>query len=176
MDTQQNSDTLDTLLSSRGLFLRRALKFFALVSFSLSLSSCRKGPPLPALRGISSKDYDNMHAIGEVFLKGNPIKSFDIGLALDNYIYGHPSPLSTSADIHELASLISSRLASLSLDLSFTPLSRLSPKAREARLLAWQKSDSKLKRGLYNLLCSVCFFLLGSNHDFLRYTGYLNGK
>ena len=169
------SSGIDTLLSSRGLFLRTALKCFGLAAFSFSLSSCRQGP-LPPLRGISPRDYDNIHSIGEIFLKGNPIKNFDIGAALDNYIYGHPSPLPTRADIHELAALPSSRLASLSLDLSFTPLSQLDPKAREERLLSWQRSNSKLKRGLYNLLCALCFFLLGSNHDFLVYTGYLNGK
>ncbi len=157
---------------SRRSFLGAVIKIVALGSFGFVDSACQR-KEIPPLRGISSQEYLNMEALAKVFLKNNPIKNFDIGKALDNYVYGHPSPLQSRDKIHELASLPSSLLASLFLDLSFTPLVKLNIEQREKRLLAWRDSPLELKRGLYRVLHTTCFFLLGSSHDFLHYTGYL---
>ncbi len=161
---------------SRSSFIGIILKTFALCSFLGKTIHCRDNPN--NLAGISTSDYQNINAIGEIFLEKNPIKNFNIGMSLDNYLYGHPQPLPNPhrSNIHELINVGSSYVVSLALDFSLTPLSSLAPKERKQRLLSWRDSKSETKRSIYNLLCSLCFLLLASEPEFLRYTGYLNGK
>ncbi len=156
------------------ILLAKGISFFTF-SFFLTNTQCQT-KKTPKLRGISNQEYHNIHAIGDIFLKDHPITNFDIGKAMDDYIYGHPHPLENQSQLHELASLPSSLAASLMLDTSFQTLSDLNREDREKRLLAWKQSNSALKRGLYNLFHSFCFFLLGTSHAYLVYTKYKNEK
>ncbi len=158
---------------SRGMFLRGSLKLFALTSIGMGASACAPAG-LPALRGLSAQQYLNMNAIAEVFLAGNPIPDFDLGLAFDDYLFGKASPLPQPAldKALELADVPSSILAALVLDGSLTTLVQLDPAKREARMLAWQQSDSVLKRGLFNIMRSTCFFMLSNRREWNAYCGY----
>ena len=157
---------------SRTGFLGLALKIFAIFSFSSFGAGCNRNAKAPNLRGISEDDYFNFHALGEIFLEGNPIKEFDIGKSLDDYLYGHPYPLPTIKIVHELAEVPSSYLAALALDFSFTPLAKLSKEDRLKRLNSWRDSSSAMKRGAYSIMKQFCYFLLSSNKDYQKYVGY----
>ncbi len=157
---------------SRNSFLGFAIKIFAIVSFSSFGTNCSHPGNIPKLRGISEDEYMNFHALGEIFLEGNPIKNFDIGKSLDDYLYGHPYPLPTIKIVHELAEVPSSYLAALALDFSFTPLAKLSKEDRLKRLNSWKDSSSAMKRGAYSIMKQFCYFLLSSNKDYQKYVGY----
>lgn len=101
---------------SRNSFLKISLKAFAITALSIEGVNCGNSLTTPALRGISPEEYFNMRSLGEIFLEGNPIANFDLGKALDDYVYGHPSPLPTKELVHELAGAPSSILAALVLD------------------------------------------------------------
>lgn len=159
----------------RRVFLRRAIQAFAATSVvvgggSLGLQ-CGPGGDVPELRGISQQEYRNMRAIQEVILRGLPF-GFDLGLALDQYVYGHPHPLPTKDLVHELAGAPSSWLAALLLDGSLTTLVALPPEKREARMLKWQASDDVMQRGLYNILRQTSFFLVSMTREYNEYCGY----
>ena len=159
------------LTMSRAAFLRGSIKLFALTS--LTMSGVDRGPSsIPSLKGISAQEYRNMNAVGEVFLADSPFPDFDLGQALDDYVFGHPSPLDTKDIVRELAGAPSSYLAAIVLDGSMTPLVKLSRAEREARMLGWKKSDNIMKRGLYNILRQTTFFLLSSSPALPRYAGY----
>lgn len=113
-----------------------------------------------------------MNAVGEVFLADTPFPDFDLGRALDDYVFGHPSPLDTKDIVRELAGAPSSYLASLVLDGSFKTLVQLPREQREQRMLGWKNSDNVMKRGLYNILRQTCFFLLSSSPALQAYAGY----
>ncbi|MBK8397852.1 MAG: hypothetical protein IPL26_21765 [Leptospiraceae bacterium] len=157
---------------SRNTFLKLTVKAFAITALSIEGVNCGKTLVTPALKGISQEEYFNMQCLAEIFLKDNPVSDFDLGKALDDYIYGHPSPIPTKDIIHELAGAPSSILASLILDFSFTPLVKLNLEDREKRLLSWKNSDSKMKRGLFGVLRQTSMFLLSSNKEYQKYIGY----
>lgn len=157
---------------SRNQFLRFAIKAFAITALSIEGVNCGNSLTTPTLKGISTEEYFNMKAMAEIFLDGNPVPNFDLGKALDDYIYGHPSPIPTKDLIHELAGAPSSILAALILDFSITPLVKLNKEDREKRLLSWKHSNSQMKRGLFGILRQTCMFLLASNKDYQRAIGY----
>lgn len=152
------------------------LKLFAKVSAVLYIGSktigCAAHGNIPKLKGISENDYLGFHAIQKVFLEGNPVSDFDLGLALDNYVYGHPYPIETEDLILFLAGIPSSTLIAFALDFSFTPLSELNKDEMEKRLLSWKTSSLVMKRGLYSILRQFSFFLLSSDKRFQTYMGY----
>ena len=158
---------------SRNAFLNGSLKVFALTSLAVGgAAGCASD--VPELRGLSEQQYHNMNAIGEVFLKDNPLPDFDLGLAFDEYLFGktYPLPEPALAKALELAGVPSSILAALVLDGSFTTLVGLDVAAREERMLAWKASDSQLKRGLYNIMRGTCFYMLSSRPEWYEYCGY----
>lgn len=157
---------------SRNTFLKISIKVFAITALSIEGINCGRTLVTPILKGISTEEYFNMHSVAEIFLEGNPVPEFDIGKALDDYIYGHPSPIPTKDLIHELAGAPSSILAALLLDFSLTPLAKLNKEEREKRLLGWKNSSSQMKRGLFGILRQTCMFLLASNKDYQRSIGY----
>lgn len=157
---------------SRNKFLKISIKIFAITTLSIEGVNCGSFLKTPTLKGISQEEYFNMNSISEIFLNGNPIPDFDLGKALDDYIYGHPSPISTKDLIHELAGAPSSILAALLLDFSITPLVKLNPEEREKRLLSWKNSNSQMKRGLFGVLRQFSMFLLSSSKDYQKSLGY----
>lgn len=164
---------LEPFTLSRNRFLKFTLKCFALTAVSLKGINCGSGLPLPSLRGISEEEYHNFRSLQEVFLQDCPIANFDLGLALDNYVYGHPYPIDTESVIQLLASIPSSILAAIFLDFSFTPLAKLPPVERLERLKAWKTSSLGLKRGVYLILRQTSFFLLSSDKEYQKFVGYL---
>ncbi len=157
---------------SRNGFLKISLKAFAITALSIEGVNCGNSLTAPALRGISSEEYFNMRSLGEIFLEGNPIANFDLGKALDDYVYGHPSPLPTKELVHELAGAPSSILAALVLDFSITPLVKLNREDREKRLLSWKNSSSRTKRGLFAVLRQFSMYLLSSSKEYQKSIGY----
>lgn len=149
------------------------MKCFALTSVSASAIACKESRKAPDLRGLSPEHYWNFKSIQEVFLQDNPVPEFDLGLALDQYMYGHPSPIETESVILLLAGIPSSVLAAIALDFSFVPLSSLSIADREERLKSWKYSKWQIKRGAYTILRQTSFFLLSSNKEYQRFVGYL---
>jgi len=164
---------LETFIFSRNRFIKFALKCFALTAISIKGVNCGPGLVTPGLRGISPEAYHNFKSLQEVFLKDSPIPNFDLGLALDNYVYGHPYPIETESVLQLLVSLPSSVLAAMALDFSFTPIAKLPPDEREKRLLSWKTSPLGLKRGVYSILRQISFFLLSSDKEYQKYVGYL---
>lgn len=156
---------------NRSAFLRGSIKLFALTSLTLAGVDCTPRE-VPKLHGISEQEYRNINAIAEIFLIDSPVAGFDAGKAFDDYVFGHPSPLDTKDTALELAGVPSSRLASLVLDASFTPLVQLSKEDRLKRMLGWKASDNPMKRGLFNTFRQTTFFLLSSSAAFTAYTGY----
>ncbi|TGL63190.1 hypothetical protein EHQ58_01245 [Leptospira ognonensis] len=153
--------------------MKFALKCFALTAVSLKGVNCGPGLVTPGLRGISPEAYHNFKSLQEVFLKDSPVPNFDLGLALDKYIYGHPYPIETESVLQLLLSLPSSILAAIALDFSFTPMVKLSAEEREKRLLSWKTSSLGLKRGVYSIFRQISFFLLSSDKEYQKYVGYL---
>ena len=80
------------------------------------------------------------------FLDSNPIPDFDLGKALDDYIYGHPSPLPTKNLVHELAGAPLHCYAFI-LDFSFTPLVKLNKEDREKDYCHGKVRHLKRKEG-----------------------------
>lgn len=159
-------------LISRNRFLKTLLAVSAALSAPWTFQSCSPVGPTPKLRGITAEEYHGMNAVAEVFLENNPIEGFDFGLGFDQYIYGHPYPIETEAVLKYLASIPISRLISLVLDFSFTPLAQLDKEKRKERLLSWKNSDSGLKRGAYAILRQVSFFILSGDKNYQKYMGY----
>lgn len=157
---------------SRNTFLKLSLKAFAITALSIEGVNCGNSLNTPPLKGISKEEYFNMNSIAEIFLEGNLVTGFDLGKALDDYIYGHPFPIPTKDLVHELAGAPSSILASLLLDFSLTPLVKLNREEREKRLLSWKNSSSQMKRGLFSVLRQTSMFLLGSSKDYQKAIGY----
>ncbi len=156
---------------TRSQFVKWGLKIFSIFSISYVGINCGSSKLTPPLRGLSPEQYHNFNTIGEVFLDGNPF-SFDLGLALDNYVFGHPGVIDTWPIIKDLADIPSSVLASIVLDFSLTPLVKLNLEDRRKRLLSWKNSSLKLKRGAYGIMRQTSFFLLSSQKEFQRFTGY----
>lgn len=156
---------------SRNRFLRNTAKLFAIFWIGSKTIGCSGSEDIPPLKGISESDYRGFRGMQKVFLKGNPISDFDLGLSLDRYIYGHPYPIETEDLIRFLAMVPSSSLIAM-MDFSLTPLSNLSPEDMEKRLLGWKNSSLKMKRGLYSILRQFSFFLLSSDKKFQEYMGY----
>ncbi|MDZ4725205.1 MAG: hypothetical protein SH817_03565 [Leptospira sp.] len=164
---------LEQFTLSRNRFFKFTLKCFALTAISLKGINCGPGIVTPKLRGISEEAYHNFRSLQEIFLKDNPITNFDLGLALDNYVYGHPYPIETESVLQLLVDLPSSVLAAVALDFSFTPMVKLTPEERLQRLLSWKNSSLGLKRGAYAILRQISFFLLSSDKDYQRFVGYI---
>lgn len=158
---------------SRNRFLKFSLKCFALTAVSIHGVNCGPGLNTPALRGISPEQYHSFRSLQEVFLHDNPIPNFDLGLALDNYVYGHPYPIETESVIQLLASVPSSILAAIALDFSFTPIVKLPMEERIKRLQEWKHSSLGLKRGVYAILRQISFFLLSSDKEYQKFVGYI---
>ncbi|MCE9501761.1 MAG: hypothetical protein K8R21_14865 [Leptospira sp.] len=167
-----NQNGIFTTDLSRGKFLKWALKIFSISLLFQSTGGCSSPQKIPKLRGISDQEYLNFQSVGEIFLDGNPVADFDIGKALDDYIYGHPNPLPTKDLVHELVGVPSSILVALALDFSITPLVKLERAKREKRLLSWKNSGSQLKRSLFSLLKLFSFFLLTGDKRFQKFSGY----
>jgi hypothetical protein len=157
---------------SRNTFLKISIQAFAISALSIEGVNCGNSLTTPVLKGISTEEYFNMRSLAEIFLEGNPITDFDLGKALDDYVYGHPSPLPTKDLVHELAGAPSSILAALILDFSFTPLVKLSREDREKRLLSWKTSSSQTKRGLFGVLRQFSMYLLSSSKEYQKSIGY----
>ncbi|WP_208652774.1 hypothetical protein [Leptospira montravelensis] len=160
-------------LLSRNRFLKFSLKCFALTAVSIHGVNCGSGLTTPPLRGISPEQYHSFRSLQEVFLQDNPIPNFDLGLALDNYVYGHPYPIETESVIQLLASVPSSILAAMALDFSFTPIVKLPMEKRIKRLQEWKHSSLGLKRGVYVILRQISFFLLSSDKEYQKFVGYI---
>lgn len=159
---------------SRDVFLRGSIKLFALGTLAVGGVHCGPGAGTPELKGLSEQQYRNINSLGEIFLKDNPLPEFDLGLAFDRYLFGQAYPLPEPAlgKALELADVPSSWLAALVLDGSLTPLVKLEPAAREKRMLDWRDSDSVLKKGLFNIMRSTCYFMLSSSPQWYEYCGY----
>ncbi|MDV6234048.1 hypothetical protein CH379_000165 [Leptospira ellisii] len=156
---------------SRSRFLKFSLKFLAITAFVLpGMNAC--GGAIPRLRGLKEDHYLSYKSLGEVFLQGNPIPDFDLGLAMDDYIYGHPTPIDTEDVLLLLGMIPSSRLAALALDFSFTPMTSLSVEDREKRLLSWKNSSLNLKRGAYSIMRQIAFFLVSKDKRIQKLAGY----
>lgn len=157
---------------SRNTFLKLSIKAFAITALSIEGVNCGNSLSTPILKGISKEEYFNMQSLAEIFLEENPISDFDLGKALDDYVYGHPSPIPTKDLVHELAGAPSSILAALLLDFSLTPLVKLNKEDRIKRLLSWKNSSSQMKRGLFAVLRQTSMFLLASNKEYQKAIGY----
>lgn len=156
----------------RSRFLKLGLKFLAITAFVLpGMSACSTGS-IPRLRGLKEDHYLSFKSIGEVFLKGNPISDFDLGVAMDDYIYGHPTPIDTEDVLLLLGLIPASRLASLALDFSFTPMIALNVEEREKRLLSWKNSSLNLKRGAFSIMRQIAFFLVSKDKRIQKLAGY----
>ncbi len=156
---------------TRNQFVKWGIKILSIFSISYVGINCGPSKVTPTLRGLSTEQYHNFNSIGEVFLEGNPF-TFDLGYALDSYVFGHPGVIDTWPIIKDLADIPSSILASIALDFSLTPLVKLNLEDRRRRLLGWKNSSLKLKRGAYGIMRQTSFFLLSSNKDYQRFTGY----
>lgn len=152
--------------------LQWGLRTGVLAWILISAGNCKRPQEIPRLLGISSEEYRGFRSIQDVFLAGCPLPSFDLGLALDRYIYGHPHPIDTENLLRFLAGIPSSRLVAFLLDFSGTPLSELDPPQRERRLLSWKTSGFRLKRGLFSILRQISFFLVSSDKGIQRIMGY----
>lgn len=113
-----------------------------------------------------------MRALQEVFLKDSPLPDFDLGLAFDAYVFGHPTPIDTWPILQELVDLPGSPLMSLVLHFSFTPLAACDVAEREKRLLALKTSSLGLKRGAYAIMRQLSFYLLSQDKSYQKYVGY----
>ncbi|EQA44734.1 hypothetical protein LEP1GSC050_3363 [Leptospira broomii serovar Hurstbridge str. 5399] len=165
---------MESLLSekiSRNVFLKFLWKSAAVTAVVLPQASCG-GEPVPQLKGLSASQYHAFRSLQEVFLQGNPLPDFDLGIAADQYIYGHPYPIETESTLQLLAFLPTSTLVALALDFSFTPLASLSKENREKRLLSWKHSSLSLKRGAYNIMRQLSFFLVSKEKSFQQLVGY----
>jgi hypothetical protein len=156
----------------RSKFFRILVKVSAVFYIGSKTIGCSAQENIPALKGIDKNHYLGFRGIQKVFLDGNPIQDFDLGIALDDYIYGHPYPIETEELILFLAGIPSSVLIAIALDFSITPLSSLDPKEMEKRLLGWKNSSLAMKRGLFSILRQFSFFLLSSNKQFQKQIGY----
>jgi hypothetical protein len=157
---------------SRNKFLKLLAKISAIFYIGTKTIGCAAHGDIPRLKGISEDNYLSFHGIQKVFLEGNPIEDFDLGIALDNYVYGHPYPIETEDIILFLAGIPSSTLVALALDFSFTPLSKLDKDEMEKRLLSWKTSSLSMKRGLFSILRQFSFTLLSSDKKFQAFMGY----
>lgn len=156
----------------RSRFLKLSLKFLAVTAFVLpGMTACTSGS-IPRLRGLKDDAYLAFKSLGEVFLKGNPIPDFDLGVAVDDYVYGHPTPIDTESVILLLGMIPSSTLAALALDFSFKPMTSLSVEEREKRLLSWKTSSLGLKRGAYSIMRQIAFFLVSKDKRIQTLAGY----
>ncbi|MDF3822868.1 hypothetical protein P3G55_23425 [Leptospira sp. 96542] len=158
---------------TRNRFLKFTLKCFALTTVSLPGVNCGPNLNTPSLRGISEEQYHSFRSLQEVFLSDSPIPNFDLGLALDQYVYGHPYPIETESVIQLLASVPSSILAAMFLDFSFTPIVKLPMEDRIIRLESWKHSSLGLKRGVYVILRQISFFLISSDKEYQKFVGYV---
>ncbi len=156
---------------SRSRFLKFLFKTAAVSAILLPQASC-KSVSVPRLNGLSDDQYLAFKSLEEVFLVGNPIQGFDLGVAADKYIYGHPYPIETESVLKLLAFLPTSALVSFALDFSFTPMASLSVEDREKRLLSWKSSSLSLKRGAYNIMRQLAFFLVSMEKDYSKLLGY----
>ncbi|XDD50278.1 hypothetical protein AB3N59_00170 [Leptospira sp. WS92.C1] len=156
----------------RSRFLKLSLKFLAITAFVLpGMTACSSGS-IPRLRGLKEGHYLSFKALGEVFLQGNPIPDFDLGVAVDDYIYGHPTPIDTEDAFLLLGMIPSSTLAAIALDFSFTPMTSLSVEEREKRLLSWKNSSLNLKRGAYSIMRQIAFFVVSKDKRIQKLAGY----
>lgn len=166
---------METLFSeeiSRSGFLKFLFKSAALSAVLIPATSSCGGEAVPNLKGLSATQYRAFRSLQDVFLSGNPIQNFDLGVAADQYIYGHPYPIETESTLQILAFLPTSTLVSLALDFSFTPLASLSKENREKRLLSWKNSSLSLKRGAYNIMRQLSFFLISKEKSYQQLLGY----
>lgn len=157
---------------SRKKFLSLAVKVLAITSLGSMNLGCHQRHPSVPLIGLSFEEYANMVCIQEVFLRDCPIE-FDLGIALDNYIYASENTIPSENFWKEIARLPSSYIASITLDHSIRPLAKLNPVEREERLLSWRSSINPVKRGLYQLFHQISFYLLSKNKNYQLYIGYI---
>ncbi|WP_025183413.1 hypothetical protein [Leptospira kirschneri] len=155
---------------SRSRFLKLILKLSAFLILP-GLGACSNGS-IPRLRGLNETQYLGFKSVGEVFLKGNPILDFDLGIAADDYIYGHPTPIDTEDVLLLLGRIPSSTLAALVFDFSLQSMSSLNVEKREKRLLSWKTSSFGLKRGIYSILRQTSFFLVSKDERIQKLAGY----
>ncbi|EMM93594.1 hypothetical protein LA733_0426 [Leptospira interrogans] len=155
---------------SRNRFLKLVLKLSAFLMLP-GLGACSNGS-IPKLRGLKETQYLGFKSIGEVFLKGNPILDFDLGIAADDYIYGHPTPIDTEDILLLLGRIPSSTLAAFIFDFSLQSMSSLNIEEREKRLLSWKTSSLGIKRGIYSILRQTSFFLVSKDQRIQKLAGY----
>ena len=156
---------------SRHRFLQLSLKTSAAAFFTLNFIGCRQSPEPPVnLKKLSDKNYENITIMGDFFINETPLQNFNIGQALDDYLYGtyHPHPIENM--VLELVSIPSSMLAMLYIDHSFTPLAQMNKKERSEIFLKWRNSPSPLQRGIYTMMHALCMTLLSQEEQYSHYT------
>ncbi|WCL49414.1 hypothetical protein [Leptospira sp. GIMC2001] len=157
---------------SRSKFLKYLMQISTISFFAIKTTGCGTDRPTPRLKGLSEVDYQSFRSLQEVILDGNPIEDYDLGLSLDNYLYGHPTPTENEDVVLFLAGIPSSILIAIALDFSLTPLANLDKEAMDKRLQSWKHSTLVMKRGIYSILRQFSFFLLTSDKRFQEYMGY----
>ena len=161
-------------LINREKFLLLALKTSAAVYLVANSAGCVSAPKAPvALKSLSDQQYENITIIGNFFLKDIPFKHFNIGQALDKYLYGAPHPHPQEAAFRELISIPSSLLAMIYIDHSFTTLTQMNDAQREEVFLRWRTSSNHLQRGIYTLMHIVCMTLISGEDVYHAHTGFI---
>ena len=166
----EESNEFTSLYISRNRFLKLVLWTSSLGVLGIS---CRGIPEEIKLKGITAQEYENIKIFGDFFLDGFEIDDFNIGLALDDFLYGSANPHPLTDRILELVSIPSSYLASLYIDHSPVPLVHLDDEERKKRLLSWRNSRKALSGGIYSLLHTLCMTLVSADPSYQKYVGYL---
>lgn len=172
MERTQNTPISLDFQIPRSRFLKLTASVFIALGLSSTMQNCKPKDGIPRLKGISEDDYIGFRGLQTLFLEGCPIPDFDLGIALDEYIYGKAYPIETESLIRFLASIPNSVVIAMALDFSPTPLAQLSREDMEKRVLGWKNSSLAMKRGLYSILRQFSFFLLTSDKRFQEYMGY----
>jgi len=174
-DTHQHSEHLDQIIS-RKKFLQIVGVVAAVAGGLTPFIGCRYKENdqviEPELLGLSNEHYRNINSVAEVFLAGSPVKKFDTGEALDQYLYQRPTAPAIEKKVLELLALPSSVFIALLFDQSFTPLAALPVKEREKRLRGWKESSIGLKKMAYHAFRQLSLMLLSSSVEYQRFCGY----
>ncbi|MDH4261790.1 MAG: hypothetical protein OEV78_01960 [Spirochaetia bacterium] len=178
-DSNNINSTSDHLLEhltnnaiDRNAFLKLTLKTSALVYLAMNVTGCNLSKKAPvALKKLSDQNYENITIMGNFFIKDMPVQNFNIGQALDEYLYGAKNPHPTEKAILELVSIPSSILGMLYINKSLITLTHMNDAEKEMTFLKWRNSHDPLQRGIYTLMHKLCMSLVSGNVDYQKYTG-----
>ena len=157
---------------SRSRFLRYSLKAFALTSLTLANVECSVGGVVPPLKGMTGTEYRNANFLGAYFLRGTPFSGFDVGLALDDYLFGRKDSLTIIGLIRDVLGAPSSILASVVMDFSLRTMVQLQGPELDARMEAWRNSSNELQSGAYKSFKSLVFVGVSSSQKYQDLAGY----